>query len=213
MEVSCTHKTKTIYSLRCGSRATGCHQMSLCVPSFALSAHHKMWGKLNAMKFVFKGRNNEEWVIEIQCFVLVRTPATEVHTPEPHTPLTDSPVWQQRPSGPSAWCWRSPAGNACSWTEDRISIEVSRRIKEKKQHIGDYICTKLSHLHASFSLLMGWSGSSWEGPKHRTRWYWSAAACRHSLLQYITWRGRERERDSRKERIQVTKRDRYEKIS
>lgn len=36
---------------------------------------------------------------------------------------------------------------------------------------------------------MGWSGSSWEEPKHRARWYWSAAACRHSLLQYITYRG------------------------
>lgn len=48
----------------------------------------------------------------------------------------------------------------------------------------------LPHLHASLSLLMGWSGSSWEGPRHRTRWYWSAAACRHSILQYITCRGR-----------------------
>lgn len=47
-----------------------------------------------------------------------------------------------------------------------------------------------SHRHASLSLLMGWSGSSWEGPKHRTRWYWSAAACRHSLLQYRTCGGR-----------------------
>lgn len=131
--------------------------MSLCVPSFALSAHHKMWAKLNAMKFVFKGQNNEEWVIEIQCFVLVRTPATEVHTPEPHTPLTDSPVWQQRPSGPSAWCWRSPAGNACSWTEDRISIEVSRRIKEKKQHIANISAqSSLTSTHPSAC----W----WDGP-------------------------------------------------
>lgn len=46
-----------------------------------------------------------------------------------------------------------------------------------------------SHLQASLSLLMGWSGSSWDWPKHRTRWYWSAAACRHSLLQYITCGG------------------------
>lgn len=30
---------------------------------------------------------------------------------------------------------------------------------------------RLSCLQASFSLLMGWSGSSWEGPRHRTRWY------------------------------------------
>lgn len=211
MEVSCTHKTKTIYSLRCGSRASGCHQMSLCVPSFALSAHHKMWGKLNAMKFVFKGQNNEEWVIEIQCFVLVRTPATEVHTPEPHTPLTDSPVWQQRPSGPSAWCWRSPAGNACSWTEDMwCPLKWVDALKKKNNTFANI--SAQSSLTSTHPSACWWDGPDLPGRDPNTELDGTVP------LQLVDTRccstsPEEEERESRKERIQVTKRDRYEKIS
>lgn len=64
------------------------------------------------------------------------------------------------------------------------SQQSETKLSDKKQE-------KKWHLHASLSLLTGWSASSWEDPKHSTRWYWSAAACRHSLLQYITW-GRRR---------------------
>lgn len=42
------------------------------------------------------------------------------------------------------------------------------------------------YLHASCSLLRGCVGSSRDGPRQRTWWYCSRAACLHSALQYVT---------------------------
>ena len=45
----------------------------------------------------------------------------------------------------------------------------------------------LPYLHASCSLLRGCVGSSRDGPRQRTWWYCSKAACLHSALQYVTY--------------------------